>query len=126
MEVPEIHSWLSPSDSFITILIPIQDSLNNTSTTPTDISKAIMDAYYPAYYDIPLPSLTFNLPTNFEVITSDVSTALMNASQIALGLDNFPYKLLYFLHLNRPTILPNRCTLSLSSVSIPQKWKTAN
>jgi hypothetical protein len=54
-------------------------------------------------YDIPLSPLTFDLLTNFDVTPSDVSTALMNVSQTAPGLDNFPYKLLYFLHLNYPS-----------------------
>jgi hypothetical protein len=112
MEEPEIYRWLSPSDNFPTIITPIQDSLNITCTTPTDISKAIIDAHYPAYYDIPLPPLTFDLPTNFEVTPRDGSTALMNVSQTVPGLDNFPYKLLHFLHLNYPTILPNLYTLT--------------
>jgi hypothetical protein len=98
MEEPEIYRWLSPSDNFSTIITPIQDSPNITCTTPTDISKAIINAHYPAYYDIPLLPLTFDLLTNFEVTPSDVSSALMNASQTAPGLDNFPYKLLHFLH----------------------------
>jgi hypothetical protein len=83
MEEPEIYRWLSPSDNFPTIITPIQDSLNITCTTPTDISKVIIGAHYPACYDIPLPPLTFDLPTNFEVTSSDVSTALMNVSQTA-------------------------------------------
>jgi hypothetical protein len=107
MEEPEIYRWLTSPDNFPTIITPIQDSLNITCTTLMDISKAIIDAHYPAYYDIPLPPLTFDLPTNFEVILNHVSTALMNVSQTALGLDDFPYKLLHFLHLNYPTILPN-------------------
>jgi hypothetical protein len=82
-----------------------------------------MDAHYPAHYDILLPFLTFDLPTNFEVTTSEVST---NVSQTAPGLDNFPYKLLYFLHLNYPTILPNLYMLSLSSASIPSDAHVPN
>jgi hypothetical protein len=126
MKEPEIYRWLSPSDNFSTIITLIQDTLNITCTTPTNISKALTDAHYPAYYDIPLSPLTFDLPTNFEVTPSDVSMAPMNASQTSPGPDNFPYKLLYFLHLNYPTILPNLYTLSLSSASIPKKWKIAN
>jgi hypothetical protein len=126
MEELEIYCWLSSSDNFLTIITPIQDSLNITCTTPADISKTIIDAHYPAYYEIPLPPLTYDLLTNFEVIPSNVSTALMNVSQTALGLDNFLYKLLYFLHLNYPSILPNLYTLSLSSASIPQKLKIVN
>jgi hypothetical protein len=121
MEEPEIFCWLSPSDNFSTIITPIQDSLNITYTTPTDINKAIIDADYQAYYDIPLPPLIFDIPTNFEVPPSNISTALMNVSQTAPGLDSFPYKLLYFLHLNYPTILPNLYTFSLSLASISQK-----
>jgi hypothetical protein len=126
IEEPDLYCWLSPSDNFLTIITPIQDSLNISCTTPMDISKAIIDADYPAYYDIPLPPLTFSLPSNFEVTPTDVSITLMNISQTALGLDNFPYKLLCFLHLNYPTILPNLYTLSLSLASILQKWKIAD
>jgi hypothetical protein len=54
MEESEIYRWLSPSNHFSTIIIPIQDSLNITCSTPTDISKAIIGVHYLAYYDIPL------------------------------------------------------------------------
>jgi hypothetical protein len=123
MEEPEIYRWLSLSDSFTAITTPIQDTPNNTCTTPTDINKEIMDAHYPAYYDIPLPSLTFDLPANSEVKTSDISTARMDVSQTAPGLDNFPYKLLYFLHLNYPTILPDPIRSHLVQHLFPKNGK---
>jgi hypothetical protein len=96
MEELEVYRWLGPSDNFTTTISPIQDSLNNACTTPMGISKSIVDAHYPANYDIPLLPLTFDLPANFEIISSDAPTTLMNVSQTAPGLDNFPYKLLYF------------------------------
>jgi hypothetical protein len=105
MEEPEIYRWLSPSDSFTTIITPIKDTLNNTCTTPTDISKAITDAHYPAYCDTPLPPLTFDLPTNFEATTSGVSTALMNVSQTTPGLDNFPISCYIFFIIILPFFL---------------------